>query len=133
MAEDIGFLRLDNDAFAQCPSDSIDYAVMEKTDRACVVPMDAGWRDIGSWSSLWDQGIKDANNNMIRGDVIPEDTRNSMIHAESRLVATVGVEDLVIVETQDAVLVAKKSYDQKVKDIVAQLGAKNRVLGFDND
>lgn len=126
MAEDIGFLRLDSDAFAACPSDSIDYAVMEKTDRACVVPMDAGWSDIGSWSSLWDQGLKDENNNMIRGDVIADDTRNSMIHAESRLVATAGVSDLVIVETQDAILVANKSYDQKVKNIVAWLADKKR-------
>lgn len=126
MSEDIGFLRLDVEAFTACESDSIDYAVMEKTDLACVVPMDAGWSDIGSWSSLWEQGEKDDHGNATRGDVITTDTVNSIVHAESRLVATVGVSDLVIVETQDAVLVADKDKAQEVKQIVEQLNRSNR-------
>ena len=126
MSEDIGFLRLEKEAFAACRADSIDYAVMEKTDRACVVPMDAGWSDIGSWSSLWDQGSKDESGNATRGDVITEDTENTYVHAESRLVAAVGVKDLIIVETSDAVLVADKSKSQEVKQIVARLGESER-------
>ena len=126
MAEDIGFLRLDKKAFAACKADSIDYAVMEKTDRACVVPMDAGWSDIGSWSSLWDQGNKDESGNATRGDVITEDTENTYVHAESRLVAAVGVKNLIIVETSDAVLVADKSRSEEVKQIVAKLGESER-------
>ena len=124
--EDIGFLRLDPEAFGKCESDSIDYAVMEKTDLACVVPMDAGWSDIGSWSSLWDQGKKDKTGNTTHGDVITTNTENSFVHAESRLVATVGVKDLVIVETHDAVLVADKEHAQEVKQIVEQLKTKQR-------
>ena len=126
MSEDIGFLRLDADAFAECEADSIDYAVMEKTGLACVVPMDAGWSDIGSWSSLWEQGEKDAHGNATRGDVLTADTENSIVHAENRLVATVGVSDLVIVETHDAVLVADKNKAQEVKQIVEKLALDSR-------
>lgn len=126
MAEDIGFLRLDSDAFGACESDSIDYALMEKTALACVIPMDAGWSDIGSWSSLWEQGKKDGEGNSTHGDVIMTDTEGSFVHAESRLVTTVGVRDLVIVETQDAVLVADKSQAQEVKQIVERLKSENR-------
>jgi mannose-1-phosphate guanylyltransferase len=126
MAEDIGFLRLDSDAFGACESDSIDYALMEKTALACVIPMDAGWSDIGSWSSLWEQGKKDDAGNSTHGDVIMTDTEGSFVHAESRLVTTVGVRDLVIVETQDAVLVADKSQAQEVKQIVERLKSENR-------
>ena len=126
MSEDIGFLRLDADAFAECEADSIDYAVMEKTRLACVVPMDAGWSDIGSWSSLWEQGEKDAHGNATRGDVLTADTENSIMHAENRLVATVGVSDLVIVETHDAVLVADKNKAQEVKQIVEKLALDSR-------
>jgi len=126
MSEDIGFLRLDAEAFGKCEADSIDYAVMEKTDLACVVPMDAGWSDIGSWSSLWEQGEKDDHGNATRGDVLISDTENSIVHAESRLVATVGISNLVIVETQDAVLVADKEKAQEVKQIVDKLAQQNR-------
>ena len=126
MHEDIGFLRLDGDAFAACDSESVDYAVMENTDLACVVPMDAGWSDIGSWSSLWEQGDKDDHGNSTRGDVLISDTANSIVHAESRLVATVGVQDLVIVETQDAVLVADRNEAQEVKQIVESLARESR-------
>ncbi|MFT5397794.1 MAG: mannose-1-phosphate guanylyltransferase/mannose-6-phosphate isomerase [Gammaproteobacteria bacterium] len=126
MKEDIGFLRLNADAFAQCESNSIDYAVMEKTELASVVPMDAGWSDIGSWSALWQQGNKDDAGNSIRGDVICADTSNSFVHAESRLVTTLGVDNLVIVETQDAILVARKDATQEVKQIVDRLRAEKR-------
>jgi mannose-1-phosphate guanylyltransferase len=126
IAEDIGFLRLDAEAFAACESDSIDYAVMEKTERACVVPMDTGWSDIGSWSSLWEQDVKDSAGNSSRGDVMMADTANSIVHAESRLVAAVGVSDLVIIETRDAVLVASRDKSQEVKQIVARLADEQR-------
>ena len=126
MTDDIGFLRLDSDAFGACESDSIDYAVMEKTGLACVVPMDAGWSDIGSWSSLWEQGSKDSAGNSTHGDVMTCDTEDSFVHAESRLVTAVGVRDLIIVETQDAVLVADKSRAQEVKQIVEQLQREQR-------
>jgi mannose-1-phosphate guanylyltransferase len=126
MTADIGFLRLHEEAFAECESDSIDYAVMEKTDLACVVPMDAGWSDIGSWSSLWEQGAKDAAGNTTHGDVMTADSADSFVHAESRLVAAVGVSDLVIVETEDAVLVADKTRAQEVKQIVERLRQEQR-------
>jgi mannose-1-phosphate guanylyltransferase len=126
MTRDIGFLRLDEAAFAACKADSIDYAVMEKTDLASVVPMDAGWSDIGSWSSLWEQGRKDGSGNTIHGDVMTSDTEGTFVHAESRLVAAVGVRDLIIVETQDAVLVADKSKAQEVKQIVERLQQEGR-------
>ena len=126
MAEDIGFLRLDEDAFAASESDSIDYAVMEHTEHACVVPMDTGWSDIGSWASLWEQDRKDAAGNSSHGDVLLADTENSILHSESRLVAAVGVRDLVIIETQDAVLVASRDKSQEVKQIVERLAAEKR-------
>ncbi len=123
---DLDFLRLDADAFAACESDSIDYAVMEHTGLACVVPMDAGWSDIGSWSALWEAGERDAAGNTTRGDVIVADTGNTIVHAGSRLVAAVGVDDLVIVETEDAVLVTTRDRAEEVKQIVAQLAADER-------
>ena len=126
LADDIGFLRLDREAFEQCESDSIDYAVMEKTELACVVAMDAGWSDIGSWSSLWEQGDKDDSGNSTHGDVMMTDTEGSFVHAESRLVTAVGVRDLIIVETQDAVLVADRSRSQEVKQIVERLKVEQR-------
>ena len=126
LADDIGFLRLDREAFEQCESDSIDYAVMEKTELACLVAMDAGWSDIGSWSSLWEQGDKDDSGNSTHGDVMMTDTEGSFVHAESRLVTAVGVRDLIIVETQDAVLVADRSRSQEVKQIVERLKVEQR-------
>ncbi|MUV15600.1 mannose-1-phosphate guanylyltransferase/mannose-6-phosphate isomerase [Noviluteimonas gilva] len=119
------FVRLDGDAFAACPSDSIDYAVMERTDAAMVLPVDIGWNDVGSWSALWDVTERDADGNAHHGDVIAVDTRNSYAYAR-RLVALVGVDDLVVVETDDAVLVARKDRVQQVKDVVAQLKAADR-------
>lgn len=123
---DNDFIRLDRDAFSTCPSDSIDYAVMEKTAAAVVSPLDAGWSDVGSWSALWEIGERDDNGNVLKGDVLLHDTRNCYISAEKRLVATVGLEDHVIVETADAVLVARKDRVQDVKAIVNQLKAHNR-------
>lgn len=124
-AADGDFVRLGTDAFAACPSDSIDYAVMEKTDAAMVLPVDIGWNDVGSWSALWDVSAQDGDGNAYHGDVIAVDTRNSYAYAR-RLVALVGVDDLVVVETDDAVLVARKDKVQQVKDVVARLKAEQR-------
>lgn len=117
-SRDPDFLRLDSGAFENCPSDSIDYAIMEKTVKAAVVPSDFGWSDIGSWSSLWEIGDKDASGNVLVGDIIAIDTQSSLIKAENLLVATVGAKDLIIVQTRDAVLVADKAKAQNVKAIV---------------
>lgn len=119
---DLDFCRLDAGAFESCPSESIDYAVMEKTDAAAVIPVDIGWSDVGSWSSLWQtaQG-HDAQGNIVRGDVMLEQVGNSYVRAESRMVAAIGVEDMIIVETADAVMVAPKSQAQQVKRIVERL------------
>jgi len=123
---DRDFLRLDEEAFSNCRSDSIDYAVMERTDRAMVVPLDAGWNDVGSWDSLWEVGERDAQGNVFKGDVVTEGVRNTYIHAQQRLVAAVGLEDLVIVETGDAVLVMDRARTQDVKQIVARLREAGR-------
>ncbi|MEG3789803.1 mannose-1-phosphate guanylyltransferase/mannose-6-phosphate isomerase [Lysobacter sp. CCNWLW3] len=124
---DLDFLRLGQDAFASSPSDSIDYAVMEKTDRAAVVPVSCGWSDIGSWSSLWSVAERDADGNRHEGDVISVDTRDSLVRAsDRRMIATLGVEDLVIVDTADATLVARKDRVQDVKIIVDRLKAAGR-------
>ncbi len=123
---DLDFIRLNETLFSSCPDDSIDYAVMEKTQDAVVVPMDANWSDVGSWSSLWEVNPKDVDGNAIRGDVLTQNTTNSYIYSQNKLVATVGVEDLIVVETKDAVLVAHKDKVQDVKGIVEQLKAANR-------
>ncbi|HCG7972816.1 TPA: mannose-1-phosphate guanylyltransferase/mannose-6-phosphate isomerase [Vibrio parahaemolyticus] len=124
--KDLDFIRLNSQAFLACPDDSIDYAVMEKTKRAAVVPMDASWSDVGSWSALWEVADKDETGNAVRGDVLVEKTSNSYIYSQNKLVATVGVEDLIVVETKDAVLVAHKDKVQDVKGIVEQLKAAER-------
>jgi mannose-1-phosphate guanylyltransferase/mannose-6-phosphate isomerase len=124
---DLDFIRVDRDAFAASPSDSIDYAVMERTGRAAVVPVSCGWSDIGSWSSLWSVAERDAEGNHHEGDVISVDTRHSLVRAsERRLIATIGVEDLVIIDTADATLVARKDRVQDVKTIVDALKAAGR-------
>ena len=123
---DLDFLRLDPEAFAACPANSIDYAVMEKTANAVVVPMQAGWNDVGAWSALWSVHERDAEGNVKRGDVLTHEVRNSYIHATHRLVAAVGLEEHVIVETADAVLVASKDRVQEVKTIVEQLRLQER-------
>ena len=120
------FVRVEAEAFAASPADSIDYAVMEKVDNAAMVPLDAGWSDIGSWSALWDIGARDENDNLLRGDVVAHDTRGTLVHADHRLVATVGVADLVIVETKDAVLVAPRDRVQEVKKVVERIEADGR-------
>ena len=120
-SQDMHFTRVDETAFAACPDDSVDYAVMEKTAHAVMVPLDAGWSDIGSWSALWTVSDKDAQGNVFKGDVLDQQSRNTYVHADSRLVATVGLDDLVIVETKDAVLVAHKDHVQDVKRVVDQL------------
>ena len=123
---DLDFIRLDKEAFAACPAESIDYAVMEHTGKAAVVPADIGWNDIGAWSSLWEVSDKDARDNVLRGDVLTEDAHHNFIRAESRLVAALGVDNLVIVETPDAVLVASKDRVQDVKKLVDRLKADKR-------
>ncbi len=123
---DLDFTRIDAAAFEACPADSIDYAVMEKTADAVVVPLDAGWSDVGSWSALHEASDPDAHGNVARGDVLSEDTHGSYLHSESRLVAAVGLRDHVVVETKDAVLVAPKNRVQDVKKLVARLKEAGR-------
>ncbi|WP_314103167.1 mannose-1-phosphate guanylyltransferase/mannose-6-phosphate isomerase [uncultured Stenotrophomonas sp.] len=124
-SRDSDFIRLDADAFAASPNDSIDYAVMEKTADAAVVPLDAGWNDVGSWSALWEVSDKDADGNACHGDVIALDCRNSYAYG-TRLIAMVGLEDVVVVETDDAVFVGHKDRVQDVKDIVGQIKRDGR-------
>ena len=123
---DLDFVRIDAETFGACRSDSIDYAVMEKTRDAVVVPLAAGWSDVGSWSSLHAAVGSDADGNVLRGDVIAEDTRDSFVFSESRLVATVGLDAHVVVETKDAVLVAPRDRVQDVKALVARIKAAGR-------
>jgi mannose-1-phosphate guanylyltransferase len=124
---DLEFVRVDAEVFVTCPDDSIDYAVMEKTDSACVVPLDAGWSDVGSWSSLWETAKqKDSNNNVVIGDAILDGVNNSYINSEQRLISVVGLDDVVVVETKDAVLVAHKDKVQDIKNVVNQLKAEHR-------
>ncbi|BCG08843.1 mannose-1-phosphate guanylyltransferase/mannose-6-phosphate isomerase [Buttiauxella agrestis] len=124
--KDLDFIRIERNVFCRCPEESIDYAVMEKTSKAVVVPLDANWSDVGSWSALWEISNKDASGNAIRGDVITEDSTGSYLYSQHRLIGVVGVNDLVVIETKDAVLVAHKDKVQQVKCIVAQLKNKNR-------
>lgn len=123
---DLDFLRLDEAAFNRCESDSIDYAVMEHADNVVMAPADIGWSDVGAWDSLWDVSDKDANGNVLLGDVIATATSGSYIRAESRLVTAVGVENLVIVETADAVLAVPRDQAQKVKELADMLKAHKR-------
>jgi mannose-1-phosphate guanylyltransferase len=125
-SKDEDFIRIDKGAFEKCPDESIDYAVMEKTSDAVVVPLDAGWSDIGSWSALWDVNNKDSNGNAVIGDSIMHETTNSLIQGSERLITTVGVDNLVIVDTKDALLVASKDKVQDVKKIVEQLKTEGR-------
>lgn len=123
---DLDFTRLDKDIFSACLADSIDYAVMEKSDQVAVIPLSAGWNDVGSWSALWDVAGKDEFGNAIKGDVLAIDSSNSYIHSSNKLVAVIGVQDLVVVETDDAVMVAAKDRVQDVKAIVDKLKALKR-------
>lgn len=124
---DLDFIRLNEAEFSSCRSDSIDYAVMEKTDSAAMIPLDAGWSDVGSWSSLWEiASNKDVSNNVCIGDTLLKDTQNCYINAEQRLIAAVGLDNLVIVETKDAVLVAEKDKVQEISEVVKQLQQEHR-------
>lgn len=126
LTHDLDFIRINAEAFSACPAESIDYAVMEKTSDAVVVPLDAGWADVGSFASLWQLGEKDESQNVLRGDIYKHDSSNNYIHSEDKLVATVGVDNLVIVNTKDALLVAHKDKSQDIKHIVEQLKNDNR-------
>ena len=125
-APDLDFIRVDSEIFSACPDDSIDYAVMEKTDSAAMVPLDAGWSDVGSWTSLWETADKDDNGNVCVGDTILENTNNSYVNAEQRLVSVIGLEDVIVVETKDAVMVAHKDDAQSIKTVVNRLKAEKR-------
>src|SRR5215469_2169984 len=125
---DLDFFRLEETSFSKAKSISIDYAVMERTDRAAVVPVEMGWSDIGSWESLWSASARDVSGNAVKGDVLQHGTRNSYLRSEGPLVAAVGVEDMVVVATTDAVLVSHKSASQDVKRIVEQLERQGREL-----
>ena len=124
--KDLDFVRVDEESFLACPSISIDYAIMEHTEKAKLVPLDVDWSDVGSWSALWEVSNKDQNLNAIHGDVLMHDTHNSHIYSESKLVATVGVDNLIIVDTDDAVLVADRDRSQEVKKVVKQLSQQER-------
>ncbi|RYZ57208.1 MAG: mannose-1-phosphate guanylyltransferase/mannose-6-phosphate isomerase, partial [Proteobacteria bacterium] len=126
VTSDLDFLRVDKDAFEGCRSDSIDYAVMEKTAEAVVVPLDAGWSDVGSWDALHGASPADDAGNVLHGDVVISDTEGSYLFAESRLVAAVGLKDHVVVETKDAVLVAPRNRVQDVKQLVSQIKSQGR-------
>ncbi|MDO6528152.1 mannose-1-phosphate guanylyltransferase/mannose-6-phosphate isomerase [Motilimonas sp. 1_MG-2023] len=123
---DLDFIRIDAAAFATSPEDSIDYAVMEKTSQAVVIPMDCGWSDVGGWSALWEVSDKDEQGNVFRGDVLDIDSHNSYVYAQDTLVASIGLKDIIVVKTKDAVLVADKSRVQEVKHLVEQLKAAQR-------
>jgi len=123
---DMDFIRIPLDLFKACPAISIDYAVMEHTAAAVVVPLDAGWSDLGAWSAVWEHGPHDANNNVLVGDVLLHEVSNSFVQAQSRLVTLVGIDNVVVVETSDAVLVANKTSVQNVKEIVRQLNELKR-------
>jgi len=123
--QDDDFVRIEHDLFSQCPSDSIDYAVMEKTESATVVPLSAGWSDVGSWSALWQVSSQDENGNAHRGDVLEINCRNTYAYGE-RLIAMVGLQDVIVVETDDAILVGNREQVQDVKEIVSRLKKDGR-------
>jgi mannose-1-phosphate guanylyltransferase / mannose-6-phosphate isomerase len=124
--DDLGFVRLDRAPFAKAPSISVDYAVMEKTSKAAMLPIDVGWSDVGSWTSLWDIAPRDASGNFVHGEAVLTETTGSYIHSGKGLVATIGVDNLIIVDTADALLVADKSRAQDVSKLVAGLKAAKR-------
>lgn len=130
--KDLDFIRLNSDEFYKCPSNSIDYAVMEKTTKGVVVPLDCGWSDVGSWSALWQVNNKDESGNVCFGDVITKNTSNSFIYSQNRLVTTLGIKDTIVVETRDTILVANKDAAQEVKQIVDTLKEQNRTVATEN-
>jgi mannose-1-phosphate guanylyltransferase len=128
---DLDFIRLSDKDFETSPNISIDYAVMERTNRAVMVPLNSGWSDVGSWSAIWDLGLKDATGNVLKGDVFLSNVTNSYISSSGRLIGAVGIDNLVLVETPDAVLVASKDHVQDVKEIVDQLKHAGRAEATD--
>ena len=126
MQTDLDFLRVDKEKFESCPSESADYAVMEKTKDAVVIPLDAGWSDIGSWSSLWDISKKDVNGNVTHGDVMLHSTNNSYVRTEDKLVTAIGIDNLVIVSTKDVLMVSHKDSVKDIKVIVDKLKTSSR-------
>ncbi len=130
--QDLDFIRLDKQAFESSPSDSIDYVIMERSDNVVVVPLDAQWNDIGSWSALYDIGIKDKNSNVIKGDVIIQNTTNTYINADHHMVVAIGVDNLIIVDTPDATFIATQDKAQEVKSIVESLQASGRCEGTEH-
>ncbi|WP_298774910.1 mannose-1-phosphate guanylyltransferase/mannose-6-phosphate isomerase [uncultured Shewanella sp.] len=125
--QDLDFIRIDPHAFNACPSNSIDYAIMEKTHRAVMAPLHHSWSDVGSWSALWDISDKDKSGNSLKGDVININSHNTFVQADNKLIAIVGLKDLIVIETKDAVLIAKKDQVQQVKEVVAHLEKQNRI------
>ena len=126
LTPDLDFVRLNTEAFAACPDESVDYAVMEKTDKAVVVPLDAGWNDIGSWTAVWDVMDKDSEGNAAKGDVMLEDSQDCLVMGDDRLVCLLGVKDCIVVDTKDALLIADKTRVQDVKILVNQLKEAGR-------
>ena len=124
--EDLDFFRLDKSSFEVCPSDSIDYAIMEKTENGVMIPLQAGWNDLGSWEALWQVGEKDKDQNVVYGDVLLHDVNNSFLHASTRLLAAVGLEEHIVVETADAVLISPRNRVQDVKSLVNKLKSAKR-------
>lgn len=126
LTQDFDFIRINKEAFIRCPDDSIDYAVMEKTKDAVIVPLDAGWSDVGGFAALWQLASKDTENNVLRGEVFTHNSQDLYVHSDDKLVAVVGAKDLVIINTKDAVLVVHKDHTQDIKHIVGQLKLANR-------
>jgi mannose-1-phosphate guanylyltransferase / mannose-6-phosphate isomerase len=124
--QDLDFIRLEKQAFESSPSDSIDYALMEKSDNVVVIPLDAGWSDVGSWSALYDIGVKDGSGNVLKGDVTAKDTTNTYIYASHHMIATVGVDNLVVIDTPDATFIASQDKAHEVKSVVEYLQKKGR-------
>lgn len=122
---DLDFERIDKHSFQCCPNISIDIAVMEKTNKGTVIPLDVGWSDVGSWESVWESSLKNNEGNFIKGNVISKNNKNCYLRSESKLIVGMGLKDLILVETSDAILIAEKSYSQKVKDIVQELKDRN--------
>ena len=129
---DLEFQRLDRDSFSQCPNISIDVAVMEKTKDAYVLPLNAGWSDVGSWDFVWNISKKNSSGNVISGEIIEKNTTNSYLNSQDRLVVAIGLDNLVVVETSDAILVANKDYSQEIKNIVNLLKNKNIIQGTEH-
>ena len=124
--KDLDFLRINNEEFNNCPEKSVDYAVMEKTKDGVVIPFESNWSDIGSWDALWEAKSKDGNNNVSEGDVILEEVTNSYIQGANRLLSVIGLSDIVVIDTQDALLVADKNNVQNIKNIVEKLKKEKR-------